>query len=178
MNDDPCIDPFISDAPSMGLADIHLIACAWAGGLVLLTLAVVISRITKTALQRGTIARSVARRRLIFTNAFGTLGALATPLPMALTAGADGIACALICEVIGAVVIALFVLGFGAASAHRAARRTDRCANSLFDDDHAYHRSYGVNPATGYPMVNSSVDAGGYAFGCGPDYSDDRHWDR
>jgi hypothetical protein len=162
----------------MSQADIHLIACVWVGGLALLALAVFIRGITQTALQRGTIARAVGRRRLIFTNVFGTFVALAAPLLMALAAGVNDVESVLSWELSGAVAM-LLAFGFaGALAQQAAAHRTDRCA--IDDSDDEYHRrSHGVNPATGYPMINSSVDAGGYAYGCGPhDSFEDRHWDR
>jgi hypothetical protein len=175
MNDDLYADPFINDALSMSEGDVHLIACVWVAGLVLAALAVCMRAITQKALERGTIVPAVARRRLKFTNAFGALAALSAPSPMAFATSADGIGSALTCELIGAVVIVLLAFCFAAALAHHGAHGT---AND--DDDHDYYRrSHGVNPATGYPMINSSVDAGGYPFGCGPhDSLEDRHWDR
>jgi hypothetical protein len=178
MNDDPYADPFIREAGSMSQADIHLIACMWVGALVLLALAVYIRRITQTALQRGTIARAVGRRRLIFTNVFGVFVALAAPLLMALAAGVNDIESVLSWELSGAVAM-LLAFGFAGALVQQAAHRTDRCAIDDSDDDEYHRRSHSVNPATGYPMINSSIDAGGYAYGCGPhDSSEDRHWDR
>lgn len=178
MSDDLYIDLFIGDAASMGHADILLIVCAWIGGLVLLTLAVFIGGITQTALQRGTITRGVARRRLIFISGFGMLAALAAPLPTVLAAGVDGIASALIWELIGVALITLFAFAFRTALAQHTAHGTDPGETGNCHDDEDYQRSRGVNPATGYPMINNSIDAGGHAYGCGSDHSDDRYWDR
>jgi hypothetical protein len=55
---------------------------------------------------------------------------------------------------------------------------SDRCKTDNGDDEDDYWRSHGVNPATGYPMINSSIDVGSHAYGCGPDNSDDGHWHR
>lgn len=41
-------------------------------------------------------------------------------------------------------------------------------SSSMFDDP--FHRG-DVNPATGLPMINSSIDTGGNPFGC-----DNSHW--
>lgn len=180
--DNPYRDPFLADvdATSHAVTQDVVGICIVLAVFFFVTLAAFMTFTYRTP-QTTPRTRSAARRRLVFIGVFGILTGLSASFPFALVAGANGMVSAVTWGLCGTAVIGLVAIGGAAALAHQTAQGTRRreSEDGSDDDDHARCR-HGINPATGYPMINSSVDAGGYTYGTGRDSLDheDRHWDR
>jgi hypothetical protein len=106
---------------------------------------------------------------------FGVFAGLTAAVPFAFAAGVESIWASIAWEVAGAIVVALLMMGLAASALTHADRATDL---GKTDEESWHQRRRGVNPATGLPMVNRSIDAGGEPYGCGFSSSDDHRWDR
>jgi hypothetical protein len=113
----------------------------------------------------------LVRHHLMVVGVLAGLAGLAGALPVALAA--DSVYSALLCELLGGLVITLFLLRFSAALviSGQSANR-DRCR------DEAEGRGRRINPGSGYFISRGSIDAAGYTYGDGPALNEDRHWER
>jgi hypothetical protein len=112
--------------------------------------------------------RSIRHRRKILC-VLATLAGLSGSAPFTFGSDIQSFWSSLAWALAGSCLVAIFALCFGALLARAVTGRIESAQND--DDDRPI--TSGINPGTGYPMLDGSVDVGGFPYGCSPRSSDD-----